>query len=110
MGNWFGRSTLMVKRLENAIEMMKNREDQDERRKSFDAPSSPMRIKVRMTKRQLQELKAHADMSEGNSDLGRLIVKECLEGRLSPHVVVGQSHVSEDSTLKRLSLSTIDEE
>ncbi|XWS35950.1 hypothetical protein CRYUN_Cryun20dG0040700 [Craigia yunnanensis] len=110
MGNWFGRSNLMVKSLENDIGMKKIREEDDKRRRSFDAPGSTMRIKVRMTKRQLEELRAQADTSKGNSELGRLIVKECLEGRLSPRVIVGQDHVLENSRSRRLSLSTIDEE
>ncbi|XVF22291.1 hypothetical protein REPUB_Repub12eG0160400 [Reevesia pubescens] len=109
MGNWFGRSNLILKPFENDTGMMKSREE-NERRKSLDAPSSPMRIKVRMTKRQLEELKAQADTSKGSSELGRLIVKECSEGRLSPPVIVGQGHVLEYSRSRRLSLSTIDEE
>ncbi|XP_021280889.1 uncharacterized protein LOC110414148 [Herrania umbratica] len=109
MGNCVGRSNLTVKPLDSDIGMMKSREE-DGRRRSFDAPSSPMRIKVRMTKRQLEELKARAVTRKGTSELGRLIVKECFEGRLSPRVVVGQVHISENSRLRRLSLSTIDEE
>ncbi|KAK8509710.1 hypothetical protein V6N13_093562 [Hibiscus sabdariffa] len=43
-------------------------------------------------------------------ELGRLIVKECLEGRLSPRIVVGKiNRVLENSISRRLSLSTIDE-
>ncbi|KAE8703628.1 UvrABC system protein C [Hibiscus syriacus] len=99
MGNWFGRSKLMVKLFET--------------RKNSDSMSSPTRIKVRMTKTQLKELKAHAaDTSKGKSELGQLIIKECLEGRLSPRVVVvGQSHcVLENSRLWCSSLRTITEE
>ncbi|XVF80301.1 hypothetical protein PTKIN_Ptkin15bG0060000 [Pterospermum kingtungense] len=110
MGNWFGRSSLMVKPLEKDIRMMKKIPEEDERGKSIDATSSPTRIRVRMTKRQLEELRIQADTTEGNSELGRLIVKECLEGRLSPRVVVGQDHVLENSRSRPLSLSTIDEE
>ncbi|EOX95596.1 Uncharacterized protein TCM_005044 [Theobroma cacao] len=109
MGNCVGRSNLTVKQLDNDIGTMKSAEE-DERRRSFDAPSSPIRIKVRMTKRQLEELKAQAVTSKGTSELGRLIVKECCGGRLSHRVVVGQVHISENSRLRRLSLSTIDEE
>jgi hypothetical protein len=36
-----------------------------------------------MTKRQLREL---MDLSKGNSELGRLILQECLEGRLNARV------------------------
>ncbi|XWS46299.1 hypothetical protein CRYUN_Cryun14cG0053900 [Craigia yunnanensis] len=63
-----------------------------------------------MTRRQLEEMRAQADTSKGNSELGRLIVKECFEGRLSRVVIVGQDHVLENSRSRRLSLSTIDEE
>ncbi|GMI69547.1 hypothetical protein like AT3G61930 [Hibiscus trionum] len=102
MGNRFGRSKLKVKPLENDVEI----------RKSSNSTSSPTRIKVRMTKTRLEELVARSgDTSKGNAELGRLIVKECLEGRLSPSVVVGQpNRVPENSRSRRLSLSTIDEE
>lgn len=112
MGNWFGRSSLTVKPLENVIGMTKKIPEEDERRKSFDLTSSLVRIKVRMTKRQLEKMRTRAgDKSRGNSELGRLIVNECFEGRLSPIVVVGQDHVLDNSrSTRRLSLSTIDEE
>lgn len=46
-------------------------------------PSSYLRIRVRMSKRQLKEMMDQVDLSQGNSDLGGLIMKECLEGRLN---------------------------
>ncbi|KAK8982094.1 hypothetical protein V6N11_037271 [Hibiscus sabdariffa] len=96
MGNWFGRSKLMVNDISS--------------RNNSDSTSSPTSIKVRITKTRLEELKAQAaDMSKGELELGRLIVKECSEGRLSPCAVVGQvqpRRVSENSR----SLSTIEEE
>ncbi|KAL4379703.1 hypothetical protein GQ457_02G001500 [Hibiscus cannabinus] len=104
MGNCFGRSKTTVRPLENDVEITKIR-------KSLDSASSPTRIKVCMTRTQLEELKARAaDARKGNSGLGRLIVEECLEGRLSPRIVVGETNrVSENSRSRRLSLSTIDE-
>ncbi|KAK8718246.1 hypothetical protein V6N13_045487 [Hibiscus sabdariffa] len=105
MGNCFGRSKMTVRPLENDVEIIRSR-------KSLDFASSPTRIKVCMTKTQLEELKARvADTKKGNSELGRLIVKECLEGRLSPRIVVGETNrVLENSRSRRLSLSTINEE
>jgi hypothetical protein len=48
-----------------------------------ESSSCSLRIKVRMTKQQLREL---MDLSKGNSELGRLILQECLEGRLNARV------------------------
>ncbi|GLT55767.1 hypothetical protein SLA2020_288600 [Shorea laevis] len=45
--------------------------------------SSCLRMKVRMTRRPLQEL---MDLSQSNSELGRLILQECLVGRLNARV------------------------
>nr|KYP71991.1 hypothetical protein KK1_011276 [Cajanus cajan] len=44
-------------------------------------------IKVRMTTAQLQDLTEKVDMSNGNSELGRLIVQECSKGKLHARVV-----------------------
>ncbi|MBA0862669.1 hypothetical protein Goshw_011405 [Gossypium schwendimanii] len=112
MGNLFGRSKLKVTPLEDDIGMTtKSREDGGESsRKSLDATTSLVRIKVRMTKAKLDELMAHASMSQGDSTLGHLIVKECLEGRLCPRVVVGQPHALVNSRSRLLSTSIMDEE
>ena len=49
--------------------------------------SNYLRFRVRMSKRQLMELMAQVDLSQGNEEeLGRLILKECLEGRLNARV------------------------
>ncbi|KAJ7963426.1 hypothetical protein O6P43_018527 [Quillaja saponaria] len=42
--------------------------------------SSTLRYKMKMSSRQLKELMAKVDMSKGNSELCRLIIKECWEG------------------------------
>ncbi|OMO64197.1 hypothetical protein CCACVL1_21957 [Corchorus capsularis] len=115
MGNWFGRSKLMAKAPKEKDRMMTNCGEEDERRRrSLDAaPSSPIQIKVRMTKKQLEELMAKAgrSLSQGSSEVARLIVKECSEGKLSPRVVLGKDHhVFDSSKSRRLSLTTIFEE
>ncbi|OMP08690.1 hypothetical protein COLO4_06207 [Corchorus olitorius] len=113
MGNWFGRSNLMAKapKEKDGI-LMANCGEEDERRRSLDAaPSSPIQIKVRMSKKQLEELMAKAGTSQGSSEVARLIVKECAQGKLSPRVVLGKDHhVLDSSKSRRLSLSTIYEE
>ncbi|KAF3439793.1 hypothetical protein FNV43_RR18071 [Rhamnella rubrinervis] len=49
--------------------------------------STSVRVKVRMTTTQLKELTAQVDTSKGDSDqLGRLILRHCLEGRIAAHV------------------------
>ena len=50
-------------------------------------PSSYLRIRVRMSKRKLKEMMAQVDLTQGNSDLGGLIMQECLEGRLNARAV-----------------------
>ncbi|KAE7999293.1 hypothetical protein FH972_003740 [Carpinus fangiana] len=64
MGNWFGR-----KKVVHPLPQ--------------EYSPSCLRVKVRMTKTQLREL---MDLSKGDSELGRLILQECMEGRLSARV------------------------
>ncbi|KAE9593591.1 hypothetical protein Lalb_Chr18g0044691 [Lupinus albus] len=47
-----------------------------------------VRIKVRMSKGQFNDLIEKVDMSKGNLELGCLIIQECLKGRLHANVVV----------------------
>ncbi|KAM1406219.1 hypothetical protein ACFXTH_000907 [Malus domestica] len=64
--------------------------EDEERLESHKTSSSSLRIKVRMTTTQLEELIAEVDMTRGpksNSELGRVILRECLEGRLSARTV-----------------------
>uniref|UniRef100_A0A2P2QPB3 Uncharacterized protein n=1 Tax=Rhizophora mucronata TaxID=61149 RepID=A0A2P2QPB3_RHIMU len=51
------------------------------------------RIKVRMTASHLKELMVRVDMSKGNSELGRLILRDSLEGRLGARIVSGEGLV-----------------
>ncbi|XP_061992973.1 uncharacterized protein LOC133710850 [Rosa rugosa] len=79
MGNWVGK--------ERAVHP--DPVDEDEGLHGVGSKSL-MRIKVRMTKRELKELMAQVDMTNGgdNSEkLGGLILKEFLEGRLCARVV-----------------------
>ncbi|KAL2345951.1 hypothetical protein Fmac_007236 [Flemingia macrophylla] len=48
-------------------------------------------IKVRMTRAQLQDLTEKVDISNANSEFGRLIVQECAKGRFRAHVVASGS-------------------
>lgn len=68
-----------------------------------------LRIKVKMTASQLKELMAKADISKDNSELCRLIMQECAEGRLTATTVnSGQGPVQDDA--KKTKLDTISEE
>ncbi|KAL5863242.1 hypothetical protein ACOSQ3_000756 [Xanthoceras sorbifolium] len=78
MGNLLGRKQV--------VHPLLNHDDHDELA-SLDHPSDSLWVKVRLTASQLQELTAKADSSQDNSDLGRLILQECLEGRLAARVV-----------------------
>ncbi|KAJ1414759.1 hypothetical protein SESBI_18705 [Sesbania bispinosa] len=69
MGNWFG----------------KERSSRDRGR------DEGVTIKVRMTKGQLKDLVGKVDVSNGNSELGRLIVQECSKGRLHARVAAADS-------------------
>ncbi|KAJ6955648.1 hypothetical protein NC652_006916 [Populus alba x Populus x berolinensis] len=82
MGNWFARKYLAVHPTDQ--------DGEDIVKSSLITPSSSsLRIKVRMTTTQLEELMALADLSQGSSDLGRVILQECLDGRFRARVVVG---------------------
>ncbi|XP_024197720.1 uncharacterized protein LOC112200945 [Rosa chinensis] len=77
MGNWVGK--------ERGVHPV----DEDEGLHGVGS-NSLMRIKLRMTKRELKELMAQVDMTNGgdkSEELGGLILKECLEGRLCARVV-----------------------
>ncbi|KAI6695323.1 hypothetical protein NL676_023033 [Syzygium grande] len=63
-----------------------------------------VRVKVRMTRAQLREMMSRVDLSEGGADLGPLILRECLEGRLPAPVIVpggsgGGEHEKKLSTI-----------
>ncbi|GKV13170.1 hypothetical protein SLEP1_g24226 [Rubroshorea leprosula] len=106
MGNCFGKGGVV----DHLMEARRRRR----RRRSLGEPSSSsLRVNVRMTRTELEEM---ITRSQGNSDeLARLILRECLEGRLVPRVgrlvprvVVSQGTASECSTVN--GLSRIDEE
>lgn len=69
-------------------------EEEDVKSSHTDTSSNKLRIKVVMTARQLEELAAKADSSKGNSELGRMILQQCLDGRLRGRVVGDQGLVS----------------
>ncbi|ONI23590.1 hypothetical protein PRUPE_2G197000 [Prunus persica] len=79
MGNWVGR-----------YKGVHPTEDQARHRTSSSSSSNSLRIKVRMTAKQFKELMAEVDATKipnSNSELGRLILRECLEGRSCARVV-----------------------
>ena len=81
MGNWLARIYQAVLSVD---------QDSEDVKSSLITPSSSsLRIKVRMTTTQLKELMTQADLSEGNSELGSMILQECLDGRFRARVVVG---------------------
>ncbi|GLT84846.1 hypothetical protein SLE2022_030580 [Rubroshorea leprosula] len=97
MGNCFGKGGVV----DHLMEARRRR-----RRSLGEPSSSSLRVNVRMTRTELEEM---ITRSQGNSDeLARLILRECLEGRLVPRVVVSQGTASECSTVS--GLSRIDEE
>lgn len=79
MGNWVGRYKGVHPTEDQAIR----------HRTSSSSSSNSLRIKVRMTAKQLKELMAEVDLTkpDSNSELGRLILRECLEGRSRARVV-----------------------
>ncbi|KAK3194530.1 hypothetical protein Dsin_025840 [Dipteronia sinensis] len=81
MGNWLGRN-----RVVHPLLLDHDDHDQLER---LEQPSTSLWVKVRARESQLKELTAKADSNSSgdNSDLGRLILQECLEGRLTARVV-----------------------
>ncbi|EEF47052.1 conserved hypothetical protein [Ricinus communis] len=52
-----------------------------------------LRIKVRMSARQLKEFMSRVDLRKGDSELGRVVLQECLDGRLTARVVGRQDSV-----------------
>ncbi|KAL3725891.1 hypothetical protein ACJRO7_030861 [Eucalyptus globulus] len=69
-------------------------------------PSPGIQVKVRMTRTQLKELMSRVDPSQGDAELGPLIMQERLEGRLPAPVIVP----SGDGGEREKQLSTIVEE
>ncbi|PSS26244.1 NAD(P)H-hydrate epimerase [Actinidia chinensis var. chinensis] len=59
--------------------------------------NSSIRIKVRMSARELKEWMAQVDPSKlaDSEQLGGLILQECYRGRWVPRVVVGKNRVTE---------------
>ena len=51
------------------------------------ASGGGVRMRVRMTTAELKELMAAVDLSEGSSDLGRLILRELSKGRYQARVL-----------------------
>ncbi|XP_021692432.2 uncharacterized protein LOC110673607 [Hevea brasiliensis] len=87
MGNCIGRK--------RAVQPLNHRQEEEDVKIIHGSTSSnKLRIKVRMTTRQLKELAAQVDLSKGNSELGRMILQQCLDGRLRACVVGGQGLVS----------------
>lgn len=67
-------------------------------------------IKVRMTRGQLSELIGKVDMSNSNSELGRLIVQECSNGSLvHARIVVGNDDMSNYKFSREQGLKPIQE-
>lgn len=102
MGNWIGKDKGVVHPI-----------DENEGEDRTPSPNSLMRVKVRMTKRQLKEMMAQVDKSKlghrNPEELGCVILQECLQGRLSARVVAESDH--EVSKYERgWMLSTISEE
>lgn len=98
MGNRFGKKQV--------VEQVNLEEEEVQ-----ELPPQPckFRVKVRMTASQLKELMAKADISKDNSELCRLIMQECAEGRLTATTVnSGQGPVQDDA--KKTKLDTISEE
>ncbi|KAK2649968.1 hypothetical protein Ddye_017457 [Dipteronia dyeriana] len=81
MGNWLGRNRVVHP-------LLLDHDDHD-RLARLEQPSTSLWVKVRVRASQLKEFTAKADLnsSRDNSDLGRLILQECLEGRLTARVV-----------------------
>ncbi|EXB83813.1 hypothetical protein L484_023418 [Morus notabilis] len=108
MGNWSGKI------LSKEVHPL---DDDGQRRTTTitTRSSSSVRIKARMTVKQLKDLAAQVDMSKdtNNSELGRLILQQCLEGKLSassPVVVAGRRSQLSKTPRDRSILSTIHED
>lgn len=105
MGNWCGKNKAVhvhpLKQESAAPAMGLNKKS-----------SNNLRIKVLISKNQLTELMAKMDLSkddgsDSGSELGRLILQDCFEGKLTARVVAGNfQRVAIDCAMKR-SLSTI---
>ncbi|PON75513.1 hypothetical protein PanWU01x14_041380 [Parasponia andersonii] len=95
MGNWFGK--------DKGVHPL-----DDERQRTTTTSTRSVKIKVRMTARQFKELVAQVDMnkrSNYNSELGRLILKQCLDGKYnSPVVAAGGCRLSKTTSGCRLSI------
>ncbi|KAJ7951375.1 NAD(P)H-hydrate epimerase [Quillaja saponaria] len=75
MGNWFAKRKTQMGLVHPAI-------------LGQDHVLDGVRVKVLMTKRQLKDLMAKVDTSRGStSELGSLILQECMEGRLQASVL-----------------------
>ncbi|KAK4848783.1 hypothetical protein QYF36_017277 [Acer negundo] len=96
MGNWLGRNRVVHP-------LLLDHDDDHDQLARLEQPSTSLWVKVRVRASQLKELTAKADSnsnsSQENSELGRLILQECLEGRLTARVVpaavstTGKRHV-----------------
>ena len=86
-------------------------EDEETSIKTTRGGCRTVRIKVRMSAGQLKELAGRVDLSKGgyNSELGRLILQECLLGKFSaaPVVAAHNFELSKGSMRVGRSLSTI---
>ncbi|TXG63098.1 hypothetical protein EZV62_010092 [Acer yangbiense] len=82
MGNWLGRNRVVHP-------LLLDHDDDHDQLARLEQPSTSLWVKVRVGASQLKELtvKADSNSSRDNSDLGRLILQECLEGRLTARVV-----------------------
>ncbi|KAA8520797.1 hypothetical protein F0562_014931 [Nyssa sinensis] len=91
MGNWFGKKQVVAVHPWNHDEVLK---------KPPSSCTSTVRIKVRMTARELKELMAQVDRdwkSKGDSKelLGRSILQECFKGRWHVRVVPSPDWVAD---------------
>ncbi|CAK7348632.1 unnamed protein product [Dovyalis caffra] len=100
MGNWFARNYQTVHPLDQ--------DGEDAKTNLVSPSSSSLRIKVRMTTTQLKELMAQAHLSQGNSELGSMILQACLDGRYRARVVAGDGSLVASEYARNL--FTIEEE
>ncbi|ONI23591.1 hypothetical protein PRUPE_2G197100 [Prunus persica] len=93
MGNWVGRYKDLVRPSEDHKEI-----------RHRTSPNS-LSVKVRMTTTQLKELMAQVDMmnmakDRNSEELGRVILQECLEGRLTACIVAAAAEHHGDQVSK----------
>ncbi|VVA25557.1 PREDICTED: POPTR_0014s10080g [Prunus dulcis] len=93
MGNWVGRYKDLVHPSEDHKEI-----------RHRTSPNS-LTVKVRMTTTQLKELMAQVDMmnmakDRNSEELGRVILQECLEGRLTAGIVAAAAENHGDQVSK----------